>query len=288
MTIEEINDLLSVVRKTFSIDKIYTTKYTLDLFDLNIPDIQSLIDARSAAYFATGSVGENGKPAMLICCNDCESRSCYSGLTEAYYKKMPLIFVTLKNGFSLSYKTETNDAILCTFDYSGCSKEKITDRFLDSVKSAVDASFPIHVIFDVESSKTKNLYDAKFVFDILENQLVYLFVGKNIQIEGRIDTPHNVSGAQYGVLSTVLGASLNEKIEKCIGICNEDEFLLDINVLGNRHVNNRLSFCVFSNKNIKNIEAYGLACGFSIYYGRKNATKLLLHEKIILIIDDCA
>jgi 2-succinyl-5-enolpyruvyl-6-hydroxy-3-cyclohexene-1-carboxylate synthase len=54
----------------------------------------SSVDERSAAYIACGMAAESGEPVILSCTGATASRNYISGLTEAYYRKLPVLAVT--------------------------------------------------------------------------------------------------------------------------------------------------------------------------------------------------
>ena len=54
----------------------------------------SSVDERSAAYIACGIASESGEPVVLSCTGATASRNYISGLTEAYYRKLPILAVT--------------------------------------------------------------------------------------------------------------------------------------------------------------------------------------------------
>ena len=56
--------------------------------------IWSCVDERSAAYMACGMAAESGEPVVLSCTGSTASRDYYPGLTEAYYRKIPILAVT--------------------------------------------------------------------------------------------------------------------------------------------------------------------------------------------------
>ena len=56
--------------------------------------IYSSVDERSAAYLACGMAEESGEPVVLSCTGATASRNYLSGLTEAYYSKLPILAVT--------------------------------------------------------------------------------------------------------------------------------------------------------------------------------------------------
>ena len=57
-------------------------------------EIYSAADERSAAYMACGLAAESGEPVVLSCTGATASRNYLPGLTEAYYKKLPVLAVT--------------------------------------------------------------------------------------------------------------------------------------------------------------------------------------------------
>lgn len=57
-------------------------------------DLYSSVDERSAAYMACGLAEETGEPVVISCTGATASRNYLSGLTEAYYRKLPVLAVT--------------------------------------------------------------------------------------------------------------------------------------------------------------------------------------------------
>ena len=57
-------------------------------------EIYSSVDERSAAYIACGLAAQSGEPVVLTCTGATASRNYFSGLTEAYYRKLPILAVT--------------------------------------------------------------------------------------------------------------------------------------------------------------------------------------------------
>ena len=57
-------------------------------------EIYSAPDERSAAYMACGLAAETGEPVVLSCTGATASRNYIPGLTEAYYRKLPVLAVT--------------------------------------------------------------------------------------------------------------------------------------------------------------------------------------------------
>lgn len=57
-------------------------------------EIYSVSDERSAAYIACGLAAESGEPVAINCTGATASRNYMPGLTEAYYRKLPILAIT--------------------------------------------------------------------------------------------------------------------------------------------------------------------------------------------------
>ena len=57
-------------------------------------EMYSCVDERSAAYMACGLAAESGEPVVLSCTGATASRNYYPGLTEAFYRKLPILALT--------------------------------------------------------------------------------------------------------------------------------------------------------------------------------------------------
>lgn len=64
-------------------------------------EIISAADERSAAYIACGLAHESGEPVVLSCTGATASRNYLPGLTEAFYRKLPVLAVTSMLGSDL-------------------------------------------------------------------------------------------------------------------------------------------------------------------------------------------
>lgn len=62
--------------------------------------VVSAVDERHAAYLACGMAAESGEPVVLSCTGATASRNYFPGLTEAYYRKLPILAVTATQSFS--------------------------------------------------------------------------------------------------------------------------------------------------------------------------------------------
>lgn len=57
-------------------------------------EMYSSVDERSAAYIACGLAEESGEPVAITCTGATASRNYMPGLTEAYYRKLPILAIT--------------------------------------------------------------------------------------------------------------------------------------------------------------------------------------------------
>lgn len=57
-------------------------------------EMYSCVDERSAAYFACGLAAESGEPIVISCTGATASRNYFSALTEAFYRKLPILAIT--------------------------------------------------------------------------------------------------------------------------------------------------------------------------------------------------
>lgn len=63
-------------------------------------EVYSVVDERSAAYFATGLAYSSGEPVVISCTGATASRNYLSGMTEAYYRNLPVIALTSQHHVS--------------------------------------------------------------------------------------------------------------------------------------------------------------------------------------------
>lgn len=57
-------------------------------------EVYSEVDERSAAYIATGMAAEAKEPVVIACTGATSSRNYMPGLTEAFYRKLPVLAIT--------------------------------------------------------------------------------------------------------------------------------------------------------------------------------------------------
>lgn len=101
---EKGTQILIALLKEFGIKKIIASPGNTNLPFVgsvqNDPwfEMYSSVDERSAAYMACGMAAESGEPVVITCTGATASRNYLPGMTEAYYRKLPVIAVTYNAG----------------------------------------------------------------------------------------------------------------------------------------------------------------------------------------------
>lgn len=99
-------------------------------------EVYSSVDERSAAYIACGMAAESGEPVALSCTGATASRNYLPGLTEAFYRKLPVLAVTSTQHPGrigrnvpqvMDRRSPLNDA--CVYSFQSRSVASADDRF---------------------------------------------------------------------------------------------------------------------------------------------------------------
>ncbi|MDE6433451.1 MAG: 2-succinyl-5-enolpyruvyl-6-hydroxy-3-cyclohexene-1-carboxylate synthase [Lachnospiraceae bacterium] len=107
-TVEKNIQILIALLKKYEIKKIIVSPGTANMcFAASVQndpffELFSCVDERSAAYMACGLAAESGEAVALSCTGATASRNYYPGLTEAYYRKLPVVAITSSQFFGNS------------------------------------------------------------------------------------------------------------------------------------------------------------------------------------------
>lgn len=167
-------------------------------------EMYSCVDERSAAYMAVGLAQESGEPVVLTCTGATASRNYFSGLTEAYYRHLPILAVTSTRPLShighlcaqvIDRTTVSND--ICNLSVFAPLVRCVDDEWdcqmkLNQAMVALKANGggPVHINLETESSfdfSVKELKDVRninyvTVYDALPTinaDKVAIFVGSH-------------------------------------------------------------------------------------------------------------
>ena len=123
-TVERSQQIVLSVLKANGIKKVVaspgTTNITLVASMMNDPwfEMYSSVDERSAAYIACGLAAESGEPVVITCTGATASRNYFPGLTEAYYRQLPVLAITSRQHSSRigQYIPQVIDRTICPKD----------------------------------------------------------------------------------------------------------------------------------------------------------------------------
>ena len=97
-------------------------------------ELYSSVDERSAAYMACGLCSESGEPVAITCTEATASRNYMPGLTEAYYRKLPILALTTSHG-----RRNVGNLIAQVIDHSELPKDvAVYHNYLPTINSAQD------------------------------------------------------------------------------------------------------------------------------------------------------
>ena len=213
--------LLSLL-KAHNIRKIVASPGTKNIpfvYSASIDDffeIYSSVDERSACYIACGLAEESGEPVVITCTGATASRNYMSGLTEAYYRKLPVLAVTfLQNNAFIGHlvpqvidrRQQLNDIVMLS-EQIDVIKDSVSewDANIKINKALLELnhnpSGPVHL--NVETTNGRNFsieklplfrvikrYDVYDELPSLPNGRIAIYVGSHMlmteNLENKID-----------------------------------------------------------------------------------------------------
>lgn len=242
-------------------------------------------DARTAAYIATGMCAETQEPVVVCSKGDNESRSMAPGLTEAYYRGLPIVAITISDENSIDNKAELNDTVIrSTLISASTTREVALAAIQDCIKASCSDRMPVHIdlLLDEQTDKQQNAKEGNNRQNCVENSTLitvlskalneecYLFVSRLINADKEQFRCKATYNSKYsgldGSVSTPLGASLAGLKKKYAALITMKELLHDINILGNRHIPpNFVLFVVLEQDENRKIACdYCASLGFSV------------------------
>ena len=143
-------------------------------------DIYSSVDERSAAYLACGLASESGEPVVLTCTEATASRNYYPGLTEAYYRKLPVLAITATNNKTLIGQNHpqmidrsiiAKDVVKKSLHVPFISRDKDMEGWANLINDAIlelsrCGGGPVHIEYETEYNidySVKNLPEVRMI-----------------------------------------------------------------------------------------------------------------------------
>ncbi len=129
-------------------------------------ELYSCVDERSAAYMACGLSQESGEPVALSCTGATASRNYFSALTEAYYRKIPILAITSMTNVGeigqlipqiIDRRNQPNDTVKLSVQVPTvhCEEDEWSDNVL--INNALlelrrDGGGPVHINLETTNS----------------------------------------------------------------------------------------------------------------------------------------
>lgn len=165
-------------------------------------EIYSVVDERSAAYVACGLAAESAEPVVLCCTGATASRNYIPGLTEAFYRKLPIIAITalVHPGYIGQNRPQVMDRTVVLNDIVRCSVqvdivESDEDEWANNVKinkaileTKRQGGGPVHInmvttfsrdfsVKELPYCRKIDLIQKKFEFPELKGKKIGVFIG---------------------------------------------------------------------------------------------------------------
>lgn len=167
----------------------------------------SVVDERSAAYVASGIAFERNCPVVITCTEATSSRNYLSAMTEAYYRKVPIIALTFYNSGNTNFSLgpqhidrsiSQNDVKTISVELPEINDKSSASKCLMLLNAALaTASYknePVHINcssyfefdkFDYDLSKIKT-WKTQYYYDIpvdlkkeLDDKNIAVFIGSH-------------------------------------------------------------------------------------------------------------
>jgi len=158
----------------------------------NFFEAYSVIDERSAAYFATGLSHESNEPVAISCTGATASRNYLPALTEAYYRNLPIIAITSQTNVN-DYACFKPQSINRTFSQADVKRLSINLPFIKDSEdekacillinkaltlATAKGCGPVHINLPVNLSKalvfnTDNLPNVPKIYYLQTEDLLY-------------------------------------------------------------------------------------------------------------------
>lgn len=264
----------------------------LNEMEIAIPNAIEIIDERSAGYVATGMCAETEDPVVVWCADNDSYRNLTSALTEAYYRKLPLLVAALSCENDIDQTINPHDTIRYYVNntlYSRIGTLQEIDRALQLLYADVKGPVYLSVIDFREpiietNSKENACFDVTAITKIIPPDTC-LHLGKDFccgcshisEVKFR-----NNHCTKDGNLSMLIGSSVVARNQLHVGIFSFDELSYDLNMLGNRHVDGNIVLFIVLKGETRNVIS-DVASRFGWEYHQVNIGDIdSLKEKIVI------
>ena len=169
-------------------------------------EMYSCVDERSACYMACGLSAESGEPVAIVCTEATASRNYFPGLTEAHYRKLPILVIAGSHG-----EYSIGNLHSQSIDRTQSPKDTVRySAFVNKINSSQDESHNVTIInkalielkrhgggpvlvnivasprgFDTETLphvKAIKYYNKESLFPTIDGGSVAIFVGSHTRM----------------------------------------------------------------------------------------------------------
>lgn len=217
-------------------------------------EVYSCVDERSAAYMACGLASESGEPVVITCTGATASRNYLPALTEAYYRKLPVIAVTGTDRIenvghlmpqSIDRSQIQKDVAVCSVFLNQIrTDEQMWKCVVDANKALINATrrggAPVHInleinngyffkknMFPVEElpkAKKISYYDSLDDSPVIPNGKVAIFVGSHVPFtEAETNTIDNFCAKYDSVVFCDHTSNYHGKYRVLTGLIGQQE-----------------------------------------------------------------
>lgn len=254
-----------------------SVKRLISVFANEIENPIDIIDERSAGYVASGICEETNEPVVIWCADNDSYRNLTSALTEAYYKKLPILVVAIQVDENINQIVNPIDIIryyvnIVPNEGMGCEAEidKAIKCLSQQVKGPVYLSLKSYSETknaDVLMQEDKEHIDATPLFRVIpEGSCVHIgrYITYNFNFKEKIEIiSRDDHCTDDGNFSMIIGSAIAAPDQLHLGIFTSDELTYDINMLGNRHVgSNIIIFAMGSDRQSPSIYNFAKRMGW--------------------------
>lgn len=209
-----------------------------------------IIDERSAGYVATGLCAETEAPVVVWCADNDAYRNLTSALTEAYYRKLPILVIALPCDANINQAINPQDTIRYYVNNS-TNGSKGTEADIEQALEYLyaDVKGPVYLSLgafketaNIVTSRCTKCIDVTAVVRIIPPS-ASVHVGMNVIC----DSEHlnevisrNNHCTKDGNLSMLIGSSVVARDQLHVGLFSSEELAYDLNMFGNRHVDGNI------------------------------------------------
>lgn len=209
---------------------------------------ENIDDVRSATFFALGK--ENLHSNCIIIVNGEEIQNILTGITETWFQKLNVFVIALYSKYD-DIKTDflrrvvPNIIQIYDEDYS---------YYENSIDKAIKTNYPSLITLKHEIKNVQYNYKnlLKYFDEILNEQNELILYNSNKNVEMTKYKVNNIEAKyKYGIISKYMGYIEGSKKKKILCIPAK-VFLLELNILNNRYINENFKIIIFNcNKDLK-------------------------------------